>query len=370
MSDALDACSDQRAARWVVRVGLWAGAACLLVGAAVYLETAPDAAPAAWADGTGATPQEEEAPAASLARLKHPVPAAFAVLGTMLLSVGAVFALLGRLGVLAARRDVPSPELRNGDSAPVRNGSGEAVASPDRGARPRGPHDRAPRSIPPRGSAPAAPANPAIAPAHGEAAGVAAAGGAGPYGTRATGPGSDEAGWNTSTDGAGPTPHDATVPAFGDRAGPGPGVQSPRPHASADEAGTPSVPADEPPPPEPPQPGDLIDAWDEYRRNGDGHFSPRGLQESLDQWELGALVSHGDRVGAGGAVLVVETPGTPNFHVLPSFNKSPRAVADWFDDASSGALTGRTQHVVRVAQGRWSESGTGGFEAIEKGEVR
>ena len=114
-----------------------------------------------------------------------------------------------------------------------------------------------------------------------------------------------------------------------------------------DEAGTPSFPAHEPPPPEPqpsqaPQSSDLIDAWDEYRRNGDGHFSPRGLQELLDQWELAARVSHGDRIGAGGAMLLVETsPGTPHFWVLPSFNKSPRAVADWFDDASSGALTGR-----------------------------
>ena len=152
-------------------------------------------------------------------------------------------------------------------------------------------------------------------------------------------------------------------------------MRSPRPHSPVDEAGALSFPADEPAPPEPsspepPQPGDLIDAWDEYRRNGDGHYGPRGLQEVLDQWELAARVVHGDRVDAGGAVLVVEMPDTPSFYVLPSFNKSPRAVAGWFDDASSGALTGRTQRVARVARGRWLESGTGRFEVVERGEVR
>ena len=376
-------------------------------------------------DGAGTAGLQQAPPDASLAvwagkrllaTLKHLAPAAFAVLGTMLVSVGAVFALLDRLGVLAAvaarrhgmeapepRHDFPSPEWRNGDSAPVRNGPA-APASSERAAGRRSPHDGAPRSIPvrsgitvappPRGSAPAGPANPATAPApdpdpsgadriygpgpgqvretapaYGEAAGAAASGSLGPYGTRAAGPGSDEAVRNASTDSAGPIPHHATAPALGDATGPNPGVQSPKPYAQLDEAAASSLPVDEPLPPEPPQPGDLIDAWHEYRRNGDGHFSPRGLQEVLDHWELAARVVHGDRVDSGGAVLVVEPPGTPNFYVLPSFNKSPRAVADWFEDASSGALTGRTQRVARVAQGRWLESGTKPYDVIERGEV-
>ena len=146
-------------------------------------------------------------------------------------------------------------------------------------------------------------------------------------------------------------------------------MQSPEPLAPLHETARPLAAAEPPPPPEP---GELIDAWDDYRRNGDGHFSPLGLQEVLDQWGLAADVGHGDRVGAGGAALVVETSGAPDFYVLPSFNKSPRAVADWFDDNSGGALTGRTQQVTRVALGRWVEPGTGigrGFEVLERGEI-
>ena len=380
-------------------------------------------------DGAGTAGLRQAPPDASLgvwaaarllAALKHLAPAGFVVLGTMLVSVGAVFALLDRLGVLAAvaarphgmeapepHHDLPSPEWRNGDSTPVRNGPAEAPASPDGGAGPRGAQDGEPRSIPvwsgvtiapqARGSAPAEPANPATfpatdpgppgaegnrgaepgrvretAPAYGEAAGGAASGRGGPHGTRAAGPGSDEAGRNASTDGAGPAPHHATATATapGGVTKPDPDVQSPKPYARLDEATASSRPVDEPPPPEPPQPGDLIDAWDEYRRNGDGHFSPRGLQEVLDHWGFDARVGHGDRVGAGGAVLLVEASGTPNFYVLPSFNKSPRAVAEWFDDHSGGALTGRTQRVARVARGRWPESGTGRCEVVERGEIR
>ena len=170
------------------------------------------------------------------------------------------------------------------------------------------------------------------------------------------------------------------------RSGPA-SVPRPRAHgAGVEDAGVPArgaqppeTPAagaareiEEPPSAKPPQPGDLIAVWDDYRRNGDGHFSPRGLQEVLDKWGFDADVGHGDRVGAGGALLVVETFGTRNFCVLPSFNRSPRAVAEWFDDNSGGALTGRTQRLARVARGRWVEPGTGigkRFEVLERGEV-
>ena len=430
-----DANRGRRAAQWIVRVGLGGGTVCLLVGAALHSGAGPDAPLATWAREWRAT-------------LRHLVPAAFALLGTMLMSVGAVFALLDRLGVLVAvavprhpvealepPHDLPSRESRSGDSVPVRTGLVEAPATPDRGAGPRRAHDGAPRSLPvwsgtpegppPRGTVPAnsadarphpalRPALPGAAAAHGaepgrapfasyssrrpaegdgrrgaeppsphgaaapaaaEATGDSASLGAETQGTRAAEPGFDEAAGTGSTDSAEPPPHHPAAPAFGDRAGPDPSVRSPRPHSPVDEAGALSFPADEPAPPEPsspepPQPGDLIDAWDEYRRNGDGHYGPRGLQEVLDQWELAARVVHGDRVDAGGAVLVVEMPGTPSFYVLPSFNMSPRAVAGWFDDASSGALTGRTQRVARVARGRWLESGTGRFEVVERGEVR
>ena len=328
----------RRAARWIVRAGLGGGAVCLLMGAVVYLDAAPDTAPATWAAWLPAT-------------LKHLVAAGFGVLGTMLVSVGAVFALLGRMSVLAA-----APPPRGSTPADPANPAIVPATDPDPSAadRSHGPEPDQAR---------------ATAPAYGEATGAAAPSRVEPHGTRAAGIGVDEAGRSASTAGTGPTPHHAAAPARRDEARPGPGVQSATLHAPADEAAEPSLPVDEPPPAEPPQPGDLIDAWDEYRRNGDGHFSPRGLQDVLDQWEFAARVVHGDRVDAGGAVLVVVTPGTPSFYVLPSFNKSPRAVADWFDDASSGALTGRTQRVARVARGRWLQSRTKPYDVIERGEV-
>ncbi|MCY4027100.1 MAG: hypothetical protein OXH75_12410 [Acidobacteria bacterium] len=116
-----------------------------------------------------------------------------------------------------------------------------------------------------------------------------------------------------------------------------------------------------------PQPGDLVAAWDDYRRTGDGHFNARGLQRVLDERGIGATVGGGDRIAAGGSVLIVETPSRQaHFYVLPSFAKSPRAVADWFDDGSSGVLTGRTERVLQIAEGRWTRMG---FEVTSRGQV-
>ena len=152
-----DANRGRRAAQWIVRVGLGGGTVCLLVGAALHSGAGPDAPLATWAREWRAT-------------LRHLVPAAFALLGTMLMSVGAVFALLDRLGVLVAvavprhpvealepRHDLPSRESRSGDSVPVRTGPVEAPATPDRGAGPRRAHDGAPRSLPVWSGTPEAP---------------------------------------------------------------------------------------------------------------------------------------------------------------------------------------------------------------------
>ena len=115
------------------------------------------------------------------------------------------------------------------------------------------------------------------------------------------------------------------------------------------------------------QPASLIGAWDNYRRTGDGHFNLRGLQRVLDDQGIGATVNRGDRIDAAGSVLIVETPSRKtHFYVLPSFAKSPRAVEDWFDDNSGGALTGRTERVLQIAEGRWTEHG---FEVVRRGEV-
>ena len=304
--------------------------------------------------------------------LEYLAPAAFAVMGTVLVSVGAVFALLDWMGILVAvaarrhgmeapeaRHNLPSPEGHDRDSADAPDGPAGATA-PAAGSGP-------PAADGIRNREPGQVRRPASA--YGEEAGAAASGGVGPHGARAAGPGPGEVRRHASADSAGPTPVDAMAPAFGDAARPALGEQSPTRQDPTGEAAPPRG-VGESPPLEPAGPGDLLDAWDEYRRNGDGHFSARGLQAVLDQWGLDVDVGHGDRVGAGGAVLVVESFGSPTFYVLPSFNKSPRAVADWFDDAGSGALTGRTQKVVRVGRGRWLESGSGRFEVIERGEVR
>ena len=337
--------TGRREAGRIVVVGLWGGSLCLFAASSVYLAAALDMLPPTW---SAAWPR----PAVTNVTL-----AAVAVLGTILVSVGAVFQLLESRGVLAIatasrrgvlgperRRDPAESESRRGASAPARGHPGQVRAPLD----------------PPRETSGAGDAEPGPLPSRGAAV---------------------DGRPNASTAGA-PALHAPDV-------SPGPardvsqagahgiGIENavaPAHEAQPPEAGTPSGAhqIEQPPPAEPPQPGDLIAAWDDYRRNGDGHFNRRGLQEMLNKWGFDADVGDGDRVGAGGAVLVVETFGTRNFCVLPSFNKSPRAVAEWFDDHSGGALTGRTQRLARVAWGRWVEPGTGSgkrFEVLERGEI-
>lgn len=335
----------RRAARWIAACGLWGGGLCLFAAPAVYLAAAPDMLPETW---TAARPGA----AATNIGL-----AAVAVLGTILVSVGAVFALLERTGVLAnatasrrgvqepeRRRDLPRSESRRGASAPARGSAGQVRAPSDQRGEPNGAGDAEPGAMRFREAAPDGRPNASMAGAPDQ---------------HAPNVGSGRSGEGSQADAHGVGIEDAAAPAQE--------AQSPEARAPG---GAHEI--EEPPPAEPPQPGDLIAAWDDYRRNGDGHFGPRGLQEVLNQWGFDADVGHGDRVGAGGAVLVVETFGTRNFCVLPSFNKSPRAVAEWFDDNSGGALTGRTQRLARVARGRWVEPGTGigkRFEVLERGEV-
>ena len=334
MSAELDADRARRAARWVAPVGL-GGGAILLVATAVYLEASPDGPAAAWV--------EARLPSGA----RHLAMAAGAVLGTMLMSVGAVFALLDWVGVLVAgtvqRTGVEALEPRRDLSAPAWQDSGSASPHGLPAEPPAPSPDLEVRSM--------RPANAAAFPA------ASGTGGDGAPGAEPV-PSVDPPGGRDVEDGA------------GDAGRAHAGAPLPELLAPVHETGETSLAVDEPTR-EPPQPGDLIDAWDEYRRSGDGHFNPRGLQQVLHDWRLAAVVGHGDRVGAGGAILVVETPGSPNFCVLPSFNKSPRAVAEWFDDHSGGALTGRTQRVARVARGRWLETraGAGSFEVIERGEV-
>ena len=118
-----------------------------------------------------------------------------------------------------------------------------------------------------------------------------------------------------------------------ERPGPTPGTRNERRQGPSVKV---SPPADSP---VEPQASDLIQVWDTYRREGDGHFTKRGLQKQLDDMEFQATVSADNRVGSSDCLLVVQTESQgPGFFVLPSFAKSPRAVRRWFADRSDGAL--------------------------------
>ena len=328
----------RRAAKRIATCALWGGGLCLFAVPAVYLT--PGVLDMLRATSTPAWP---------LASATNIALAAVAVLGTILVSVGAVFALLERIGVLAIatascrdvqeperRRDLPESESRRGTSAPARGNPGKVRAPSDQRREPNGAGDAEPGTMRFREAARDDRPN----------------AGAGGVPDQRSGGGSQARAHGAGIEDAAAPVHEAQPPEA-------------RAPGGAHEI-------EEPPLAELPQPSDLIAAWDDYRRNGDGHFSPGGLQEVLNQWGFDANVGHGDQVGVGGAVLVVETFGTRNFCVLPSFNKSPRAVAEWFDDNSGGALTGRTQRLARVARGRWVERGTEigkPFEVIERGEV-
>lgn len=347
----------RRAARWVAPAILCAGGLCALAGAAwLYVESElgtllrPETEPPA--DVTFGTPDAE----ATRTETEHPaevknlVPAALAVLGTILVSLGLVF-VLERAGVLW--------------TAAGRRQDGEE----------RGPHRLSPKTE--SGAAPPIGGGQAPVPAPEGAAGARAAPpvGSGPHGVEPddrhdllTGGAPDRGAPDAAPDRGDSEAVSARTADAARETADEPESASPAPTTAAARG------VEEPPPPEEPQPGDLLAAWDDYRRDGDGHFNRRGLQEVLDDLGLAATVSGGERIGARGAVLVVETPsGAPDFYVLPSFNKSPRAVADWFDDNGDGALTGRTQRLIRLARGRWMETeagaGSGNFEVIGKGEV-
>lgn len=129
----------------------------------------------------------------------------------------------------------------------------------------------------------------------------------------------------------------------------------------------PTTPKKSPPPAQEPQADDLKRVWNTYRREGDGHFNAQGLQKQFHDLHFDATVSASNHVGARDCVLVVETRSRkPDFFVLPSFARSPRAVGKWFEDNSGGALTGRIEQVLVVAEGRRTETEV---QMIRKGIV-
>ena len=124
---------------------------------------------------------------------------------------------------------------------------------------------------------------------------------------------------------------------------------------------------------QPDLPGTLIKAWERYRREGDGFFTAKGLRQQLDALGIAASVQDGSAVDALGDLLLVTVgPGGgaeghgDRFFVVPSFVKSPRAAQDWFEDASSGALSTTTTTIHRIAEGRWTSTS---FTVIARGRI-
>ena len=288
------------------------GSVCLLAVASVYLGAEHDMLPT-WMD---TLPSAGQILAMGVAT----------VLGVILMSVGVAGGLLS-VGVFTLPTN-PSDDYRarsHSDASPSPEGTPPPSTPPTPGARVATP----------------------IAPG-GPESGLLPGDGAPELGKRRC----------TGTSTGGEAPQDLSVAEARDE------KQGERPLSVA-SAATPSSLADALAPE--PQPADLVAAWDTYRRTGDGHFNPHGLQRVLDERGIRAAVSGGDRIDASGNVLIVEAPSRrPQFYVLPSFAKSPRAVRDWFDDSSGGALTSRTQRVIQVGEGRWIE---GGFELVRKGVV-
>ncbi len=111
----------------------------------------------------------------------------------------------------------------------------------------------------------------------------------------------------------------------------------------------------------------LIDVWQAYWENGDGHFNAGGLKSEMDRQSLTGKVYSGSVLGLDDSVLGVDLEDDSIIYLLPDFNKPPSAVSEWFEDQSSGSLTALIKSVDRLAQGILDRSR---FQIETKGIVR
>jgi len=96
---------------------------------------------------------------------------------------------------------------------------------------------------------------------------------------------------------------------------------------------------------------ELIQVWEEYEANGDGHFTPAGLGQRLENAGLEARAIAGEELGSGDAVLGVEPlHGGSQVYLLPDFNRPASAVADWFENQGSGVRTAYIKRLIQVAE--------------------
>ncbi len=108
----------------------------------------------------------------------------------------------------------------------------------------------------------------------------------------------------------------------------------------------------------------LIRIWEECRKDGRFHYGV--VSRQLQQAELDFEVCPGSELDFGDAVIAVSSRARGELYLLPSFNESPEAVADWFHNQAPNARLARIDQLIRPAVMRRSG---GGYELKQKGVV-
>ncbi len=109
----------------------------------------------------------------------------------------------------------------------------------------------------------------------------------------------------------------------------------------------------------------LVAVWQRYLDDGDGRFEPGGLGRQLEAAGLSGRVVKEPSLGEH--VLGVDL-GDGRIYLLPHFNSTPRAVADWFEARSPApSRLARIQRLCQVAVGHRVQGGR--VELCSKGAV-
>ena len=106
-------------------------------------------------------------------------------------------------------------------------------------------------------------------------------------------------------------------------------------------------------------------AWEEYLKNGDGHFNERGLSQFLNSKGLNARVISSSEFSV--KVLGIDL-GYPDerIYLVPDFHLPPRAVKEFFDFSGTVSKLGRINKIIRLALVKKTSSG---IEILRKGIV-
>ena len=91
----------------------------------------------------------------------------------------------------------------------------------------------------------------------------------------------------------------------------------------------------------------LIRVWD--RCQDDGSFHPGIVRRELSKEGLDLEVHSGVDLELGKSVIAVMSPNGDEVYLLPSFNDSPAAVRQWFDNQGADARLARIDHLIQPA---------------------